>query len=44
MGNPFSRKCNKESLVQDNNIMENQTNVDDTDGAGCTEGIEEEVR
>lgn len=44
MGNPFSRKCNKESLVQDHNIMENQTNVDDTDGAGCTEGIEEEVR
>lgn len=44
MGNLFSRKCDKDSLFQDHNVMENQENVDESDGANCTGGVEEEVR
>lgn len=42
MCNPYSRKCDKESLVQDYN--ENQASADDTDGLSFTWGIKEEVR
>ena len=41
MGSLFSKKCDKESLVQDHN--ENQANLDVTDGASCTGSIDEEV-
>lgn len=44
MGNLFSRKCDKDSLFQGHNVMENQENVDESDGANCTGGVEEEVR
>lgn len=42
MGNPYSGKCDQESLVQDYN--ENQASADDTNGPSCTRGIEEKVR
>ena len=41
MGNLFSRKRDEEVMVEDHKVLENQANVDDTDGASCTG---EEVR
>lgn len=44
MGNPLSRKCDKEYIVQDHDVTENQENPDDADGVNCTGDIEDEVR
>ena len=44
MGNPFSKKCDKEYMEQDQDVIENQADGDVTDGLSCTKDIEEEVR
>lgn len=44
MGNPSSKKCDKEYMEQDHDVIENQADGDVTDGVSCTKDIEEEVR
>ena len=44
MGNPSSKKCDKEYMEQDHDVIENQADGDVTDGLSCAKDIEEEVR